>query len=63
MVIETCPMCAGKQADGCLGGFLEGALEESIRWLTGERYAVKETACRAKGDPAGVWEVRKSPEG
>ncbi|NWG16848.1 MAG: hypothetical protein HXY41_09455 [Chloroflexi bacterium] len=63
IVIETCPMCAGKQAGGCLGGFLEGALEESIRWLMDERYAVKETACRAKGDPAGVWEVRKSPEG
>lgn len=60
-VVETCPLCAGKRANGCIGALFTGMLRESAKWLLNQQFAVKETACRAKGDPAGVWEVNKTP--
>jgi predicted hydrocarbon binding protein len=59
-IAKACPMCAGKQADAAICTIFTGNLEEGVRWLTGKEHQVVETTCRAKGDPACVWEVSKA---
>jgi predicted hydrocarbon binding protein len=59
-IAKACPMCAGKQADAAICNIFTGNLEEGARWLTGKEHQVVETSCRAKGDPACVWEVSKA---
>jgi hypothetical protein len=58
---ETCPMCAGQQANQAMCWLFSGVLEEAAHWQTGRLFEVKETACRALGDAACVWEVSKQP--
>ncbi len=58
----TCPMCAGKQADGHICLSFTGSLIESTRWLTGKEFEVEEVECRAMGAPACVWEISKTPK-
>jgi predicted hydrocarbon binding protein len=59
-IANACPMCAGQQADAAICTIFTGNLEEGARWLTGHEHQVVETSCRAKGDPACVWEVSKA---
>jgi predicted hydrocarbon binding protein len=61
-IIETCTMCAGKQASGPICWLFTGALQESGRWLTGKEFEVEEVECRAMGAPACVWEISKIPK-
>ena len=61
-VIETCAMCAGKQANEPMCWLQTGVLQESVRWLTGKEFEIEETECRAMGAPACVWEVSKTPK-
>jgi hypothetical protein len=58
---ETCPMCAGQQANQAMCWLFTGVLEEAAHWQTGKLFEVKETACRALGAAACVWEVSKQP--
>ena len=58
---ETCPMCAGQQANQAMCWLFSGVLEEAAHWQTGKLFEVKEVACRALGDAACVWEVSKQP--
>jgi predicted hydrocarbon binding protein len=60
-VVKTCPLCAGKQADGCIGWLFEATIEEAARQSFGKFFDTVEVECRAKGDPAGVWLVAKEP--
>jgi predicted hydrocarbon binding protein len=60
-VVETCPFCAGKQSESCIGWLWEAVIEESGRQTWGKFFDVVETECRAKGDPAGVWLIPKHP--
>ncbi len=60
-IIETCPLCAGKQADTKIGWLMEATIEESSRQVFGKFFDVVEIACKAQGAPAGVWEVPKQP--
>ena len=59
-IAKACPMCAGQQADTAICTIFTGNIEEAIRWLTGKEHQVIEASCRAKGDPACVWEVSKA---
>jgi bacteriochlorophyll 4-vinyl reductase len=59
--IETCAMCAGKQADQPICHLYTGTLLESTKWLTGKDFEVKEVECRAMGARACVYEVSKTP--
>jgi predicted hydrocarbon binding protein len=61
-ISETCPMCAGKQADAPICWLFTGSLQESIHWLTGKELEIIETECRAMGAPACVWEISKKPK-
>lgn len=58
-VAETCPMCAGVQADGPICLSFTGTLQESMRLATGKEFAVEEVECRAAGALACVWEISK----
>jgi predicted hydrocarbon binding protein len=60
-ITETCPMCAGQQANQAMCWLFSGVLEEAAHWQTGKLFEVKETACRALGAVACVWEVSKQP--
>ncbi len=60
-VIETCAMCAGKQADQPICHLYTGTLLESTKWLTGKDFEVREVECRAQGAKACVWEINKTP--
>jgi predicted hydrocarbon binding protein len=59
-IAKACPVCAGQQADAAICTIFTGNIEEAMRWLTGKEHQVVETSCRAKGDPACVWEVNKT---
>ncbi len=61
-IAETCPMCAGKHADGLMCLSFTGSLQESARWLTGKEFDIEEVECRAMGAPACVWEIHKQPQ-
>jgi predicted hydrocarbon binding protein len=60
-IAEDCPFCAGKQSGSCIGWMWEAVIEEAGRQAWGKFFDVVETECRAKGDPAGVWLVPKTP--
>jgi len=52
-----CPYCSGVKADHkyCLTAV--GALEAVTEWATGNKWSVEETACRAMGNDACVFEL------
>jgi predicted hydrocarbon binding protein len=60
-VTETCPVCAGKHADGPMCALFDGVLSEAVHWITGRDFAVREVECRAMGYKACVWEIAKRP--
>jgi predicted hydrocarbon binding protein len=60
--IETCSMCAGKEADEPMCWLFTGTIQESIKWLTGKDFEIVETECRAMGAPACVWHMSKKPK-
>jgi predicted hydrocarbon binding protein len=61
-ISETCPICAGKESDSHICWTWIGTLKESLMWLTGKELEVEEVECRAKGAPACVWEISKTPK-
>ncbi len=60
-VVETCPLCSGKQADSNIGWLMEASLEEGLQQVFNKFFDVVEVECKAKGAPAGIWEVPKQP--
>ena len=61
-VDQCCALCAGKEADVPICWSWVGTLEESLQWLTGKEFAVKQVKCRAMGAQACIWEVNKIPK-
>lgn len=61
LVVGTCPVCAGKQADGHICWLFEGLIEEGGRQVFNKFFDVVEVECRAMGAPACVFEVSKTP--
>jgi predicted hydrocarbon binding protein len=61
-VVETCPECWGRTADGAICHASTGVLLEMLHWLTDtEDYGVTEKSCIAKGDDACVFRISKKP--
>jgi predicted hydrocarbon binding protein len=60
-IMETCPICAGKHADGHICWLFEASIEESARQVFGKFFDVVEIECRAKGAPACIFAVPKQP--
>lgn len=60
-IMETCPVCAGKQSDSHICWLWEATIEEACRQVFGKFFDVVEVECRAKGAPACVFEVPKQP--
>ena len=61
-IAETCPMCAGKQADANMCLSFTGTLNDGLQWLTGKEFEISEVECRAQGALACVWEISKTPK-
>jgi predicted hydrocarbon binding protein len=61
-IAEECPFCAGKHAEEPICHAFTGVLQESAAWLFGEEFEVRQTACRAMGASACIWEVNKTPK-
>ncbi|MBL8163934.1 MAG: 4-vinyl reductase [Anaerolineae bacterium] len=61
VIFSTCPFCAGKQSESCIGWLWEAVIEEAARQAWGKFFDVVEVECRARGDAAGVWLVPKQP--
>jgi predicted hydrocarbon binding protein len=61
-IIETCAMCAGKQASEPICWLFTGTLQESARWLTDKEFEVQEVECRQVDRCACVWEINKTPK-
>jgi len=57
--LETCEVCAGSAADEPICLFMEGSINESLKWFTRQRFEVREIECRAMGASACVFEIRK----
>jgi predicted hydrocarbon binding protein len=60
--IVRCPLCWGRKADEPLCHLAVGLLQESLYWVSGGKvFNVEETACIARGDPACVIVIDKTP--
>jgi len=59
---HQCANCAGKKSDAPMCWIHLGVIQEAVKWQTGKEVEVKQTACRAMGDAACVWEVSKTPK-
>jgi predicted hydrocarbon binding protein len=64
LINERCPHCWGlKNASPCCPLPL-GALQEGLAWAcSGRQYSVEEIACRAKGDPACTYRIKRKSSG
>ena len=62
LINEECALCAGKQASEHICWIWNGALMESMSWLTGKNFEIEEVECRAMGAKACVWEISKTPK-
>lgn len=61
-VIERCPVCWGRQADGPICHAAMGIILEGLDWGTGGlRFKVAEVSCIARGDPACNFTISKQP--
>jgi predicted hydrocarbon binding protein len=62
IINERCPHCEERRLDHAGCWVPVGALQEGLAWASGgKRYAVEETACRAKGAPACVFRIPRKP--
>ncbi len=61
-VDETCPLCAGKEANDNMCWIGIGVLQEAARWQTGKDFEIEEVECRAHGGGACIYEIRKRPK-
>ena len=61
-VIERCPLCWGRHADGPVCHLAVGLLQESLYWLSGGKiFDVQETQCVARGDPTCTIKINQTP--
>lgn len=61
-ILHDCMACAGHSADAPMCYVATGLFQESLRWLTGQDYDIRETECRSLGAEACVWEFNKTPK-
>jgi predicted hydrocarbon binding protein len=60
--IQRCPVCWGRTSSRpvCYGAI--GILQAGLGWISGgQQFEVEEVACRATGDDACVFHIRKTP--
>ncbi len=61
-VIERCPVCWGRHADGPICHAAMGIIQEGLNWGTGGlKFKTVEITCIAKGDPACHFTISKEP--
>ncbi|RMF81122.1 MAG: hypothetical protein D6737_05980 [Chloroflexi bacterium] len=62
--VERCPFCWGRQMLEPRCFIFVGLLQESLRWLSGERtYPVEQTTCTAMGDACCTFVIGRTPLG
>ncbi len=59
---ETCPVCAGREANEPMCWAGTGMLQEAAHWQTGLNFEIEEVECRAAGGRACIYEVNKQPK-
>lgn len=63
-IIERCPVCWQRRADGPSCHLAVGLLQEALYWASGGKiFQVEETQCCASGDPQCVILIEKTPLG
>jgi predicted hydrocarbon binding protein len=61
-VIERCPVCWGRQADGPICHAALGIILEGLNWGTGgKKFKVAQVTCHAAGDPTCDFTISKEP--
>ncbi len=61
-VIERCPVCWGRQADGPICHAALGIILEGLDWGTaGKKFKVAQISCTAAGDPSCNFAIPKEP--
>jgi predicted hydrocarbon binding protein len=61
-VIERCPVCWGRQADGPICHAALGIILEGLDWGTGgQKFKVAQISCTAAGDPSCNFSISKQP--
>ncbi|HPP61811.1 MAG: hypothetical protein PGMFKBFP_00660 [Anaerolineales bacterium] len=61
-VIERCPLCWERQTGAPACHLAVGLLQEALYWVSsGKIFDVEETLCVAKGDPACIIEINRTP--
>jgi predicted hydrocarbon binding protein len=62
-VVERCPECWERTSDEAICHGTTGMLLEALDWFTdGHKYAVTETRCMARGEPACIFEIGPGQE-
>lgn len=54
---RTCSICHRRESEGPVCHLFVGSLSEAAKWATGEEMLIRETHCKAKGDPYCRYEV------
>ncbi len=54
---RTCAICNGRTSDKPICHLYVGSLAEAVKWVTGEEYEIRETACIARGDEYCLFEI------
>lgn len=61
-VIERCPVCWGRQADGPICHAALGIIVQGLDWGTGgKKFKVAQVTCTAAGDPSCDFTISKEP--
>jgi uncharacterized protein (DUF433 family)/predicted hydrocarbon binding protein len=59
--IQECPYCLGRTSNTpicyMVGGFLDGL----VTWATGNKHVIEERTCKARGDQACEFSIKKNP--
>jgi predicted hydrocarbon binding protein len=61
MIKEECMACLGRKVDKPMCYTTTGALQQALKWATGQDFDVVETECRAAGAPTCTWRIAKQP--
>ena len=61
--IHACPVCWGRKSSGPICYAAAGIIEEGLQWVSGgQSIPIEEVTCRAAGDRACVFHIRKEPK-
>ncbi|MBU0495245.1 MAG: 4-vinyl reductase [Chloroflexi bacterium] len=63
IIKDECGTCHGRTTDKPMCHTTTGALQQALKWASGQDFDVVETDCRAAGASTCTWRIGKEPRG